>query len=92
MPEFWGSKPTLWFVLRQRYKKNNTTNKIKHAKTTIKKSNLKPQSLDRKKICLKTWQRRGALIRKFYEQRRLQTTFHRFIACKNKKLNTINQK
>ncbi|WP_367684498.1 hypothetical protein [Helicobacter pylori] len=42
MPEFWGGKPTLWFVLRQRYKKNNTTNKIKHAKTTIKKSNLKP--------------------------------------------------
>ncbi|AHA88045.1 hypothetical protein U063_0691 [Helicobacter pylori BM012A] len=27
-----------------------------------------------------------------YEQRRFQTTSHRFRACKNKKLNTINQK
>ncbi|AHN35506.1 hypothetical protein HPOKI102_05150 [Helicobacter pylori oki102] len=41
---------------------------------------------------MKTWQIRGALISKFYEQGRLQTTSHRFRACKNKKLNTINQK
>ncbi|GAA7472583.1 hypothetical protein HpBHB15_15790 [Helicobacter pylori] len=32
------------------------------------------------------------LISKFYEHERLQTTFHWFRACKNKKLNTINQK
>lgn len=44
-----------------------------------KKSNLKPQSL-RKKICLKTWQIRGALIGKFYEQGRLQITSHQFRA------------
>ncbi|MEJ8581726.1 hypothetical protein, partial [Helicobacter pylori] len=74
--------------LKAKIQKNNTTNKIKHAKTTIKKSNLKPQSL-RKKICLKTWQIRGALIGKFYDQGRLQITFHRFRACKTKKLNTI---
>ncbi|RVY40249.1 hypothetical protein ECC21_03160, partial [Helicobacter pylori] len=78
--------------LKAKIQKNSTTNKIKHAKTTIKKSNLKPQSLGRKKICLKTWQIRGALIGKFYEQRKLQITFHRFRTCKNKKLNTINQK
>ncbi|CAX29513.1 Hypothetical protein HELPY_0996 [Helicobacter pylori B38] len=33
---------------------------------------------------LKTWQIRGALIGKFYEQGRLQTTSHRFRACKTK--------
>ncbi len=55
-----------------------------------KKSNLKPQSL-RKKICLKTWQIRGTLIGKFYEQEKLQITSHRFRACKNKKLKTIKQ-
>ncbi|EPZ73998.1 hypothetical protein AC786_02630 [Helicobacter pylori] len=65
--------------LKAKIQKNNTTNKIKHAKTTTKKSNLKPQSL-RKKICLKTWQIRGALIGKFYEQGRLQITSHRFRA------------
>ncbi|MFB1343287.1 hypothetical protein ACEWYY_05870, partial [Helicobacter pylori] len=70
--------------LKAKIQKNSTTNKIKHAKTTIKKSNLKLQSLGRKKDLLKTWRRRGALIGKFYEQRRLQTTFHRFRACKSK--------
>ncbi|GAA7691922.1 hypothetical protein COL0002_12220 [Helicobacter pylori] len=33
---------------------------------------------------MKTWQIRGALIGKFYEQKRLQTTSHRFRACETK--------
>ncbi len=72
--------------LKAKTQKNQTPPiKPKHAKTTTKKSNLKPQSL-RKKICLKTWQIRGALIGKFYEHERLQTTSHRFRACETKKL------
>ncbi|GAA8414426.1 hypothetical protein HpNP49_11790 [Helicobacter pylori] len=35
---------------------------------------------------MKTWQIRGALIGKFYEQGKLQITSHRFRACKTKKL------
>ncbi|GAA8126230.1 hypothetical protein NP0147_12470 [Helicobacter pylori] len=35
--------------LKAKIQKNNTTNKIKHAKITTKKSNLKPQSLGKEK-------------------------------------------
>ncbi|AFX91353.1 hypothetical protein HPAKL117_04790 [Helicobacter pylori Aklavik117] len=78
--------------LKAKIQKNQTPPiKPKHAKTTTKKSNLKPQSLSRKKGLLKTWRIRDALIGKFYEQRRLQTTSHRFRACETKNLNTINQ-
>ncbi len=50
---------------------------------------VKPKTTEAgKKGLLKTWQIRGALIGKFYEQKRLQTTSHRFRACETKKLNT----
>ncbi|GAA7125880.1 hypothetical protein BD0036_15180 [Helicobacter pylori] len=72
--------------LKAKIQKNNTTNKIKHAKTTTKKSNLKPQSLGKEKDLFENMADKRRVISKFYEQRRLQITFHRFRACKTKKL------
>ncbi|GAA9036693.1 hypothetical protein BTM333_13590 [Helicobacter pylori] len=73
--------------LKAKIQKNQTPLiKPSMQKQQPKKSNLNHRG--RKKGLLKTWRIRGALIGKFYEQRRLQTTSHRFRACETKKLNT----
>uniref|UniRef100_UPI0018ACD552 hypothetical protein n=1 Tax=Helicobacter pylori TaxID=210 RepID=UPI0018ACD552 len=65
----------------------NTTNKIKNAKTTIKKSNLKPQSLGKEKDLLKTWQRRDALLASFMNREDFKQPF---IGLEHAKLNQQN--
>ncbi|AFJ81930.1 hypothetical protein MWE_1191 [Helicobacter pylori XZ274] len=58
-----------------------------------KNNKVKPKTTEAgKKGLLKTWQIRSVLIGKFYEQKRLQTTSHRFRACETKKLNTKETK
>ncbi|GAA7185153.1 hypothetical protein HpCS39_10680 [Helicobacter pylori] len=44
-----GWQADFMVCLKAKIQKNSTTNKTKYAKTTIKKSNLKPQNLGRKK-------------------------------------------
>ncbi|WP_231265252.1 hypothetical protein [Helicobacter pylori] len=54
-----------------------------------KNNKVKPKTTEAgKKGLLETWQIRGVLIGKFYEQKRFQTTSHRFRACETKKLKT----
>ncbi len=71
--------------LKAKTQKNQTPPiKPKHAKTTTKKSNLKPQSLSRKKGLLKTWRIRGALLASFMSMKDFKQPF---IGLEHAKLN-----